>query len=193
MKKGFTLIEMIVVIGIIAVLGIILTEVFVRSLRGNNKTQVLAIIKQNGQAVLETMDKNLRGSDALLCPDTQGDTMVAIKDGIYTRHRIIVESVGTNGVIQKDNPSPQVGETQELFATRVCASSDPLTSPITTLTDANTLSGTSIKSGNFTRNKVAGFRDLITISFVLGPAVSAGGALTGQIDPVTFQTTVQLR
>ena len=46
--KGFTLIEMIVVVAVLIIMGAILSQIFSNTLRGSNKAQVLSSIKQNG-------------------------------------------------------------------------------------------------------------------------------------------------
>ncbi len=61
-KGGFTLIEFIVVLGI---LGFVVTStvLFLNSvLRGANQTNITQEVKQNGQAVLDSLDKQIRGA-----------------------------------------------------------------------------------------------------------------------------------
>lgn len=202
MKKGFTIAEILVVISVIAVMGAIITEIFSRSLRGGNKAQIIAIVKQNGQSTLETMDKTIRNSDEIVCPVITGegsqsrDTVAVVKDGKYTRFRHIVETSTSNGYILQDNPVPQSGELQETFLLNICSNVDHVSSAPVSITDRNTKSGVSVTPGTpnlFTRNKKAGFNDILTISFDLKPGVSAPQAVAGQIDAVTFTTTIQLR
>lgn len=202
--NGFTLVEIAVVMAIVAIVGLMMLVIFTNTLRGSNKAQVLAAIKQNGQAVLENMDKTIRGADDVICPGNlvnSGPTLVIVKNGTYTRYRFIAPAPG-NGLIQQDNPAKQpVGsrvETESEFDSRVCCLAglcgvnDPMTQ-IAILTDTNSQSGVSVLSGSFTRNIQPGFKDNITVSFVLGPGVEAPPIVAGKIDPVTFQTTVQLR
>ncbi len=61
------------------------------------------------------------------------------------------------------------------------------------LTDTKSQTGISVESGLFTRDRSAGFKDQVTIKFIVKPGVQAPAAVAGQIDPVTFQTTVELR
>lgn len=197
LENGFTLVEILVVIAIIAIVGTMLVAIFYSTLRGSNKAQILAIIKQNGQAVLENMDKTIRDADNVACNSLDGATLVIVKNGIYTRYRFFPPSASTNGVIQQDNPvQPASGNNSDikLFKDNVC--SDPMgtDSPVVnTLTDINTLSGISVENGSFTRDKPAGFKDQITVKFDLRPGVSVPASISGQIDPVSFQTAIQLR
>lgn len=191
--------ELLVVIGVVAIMGALLTEIFYRSLRGGNKSQLITVIKQNGQSVLENMDKNIRAADHIVCPTTATSDTLVVEDSdvtakgeVYTRFRFIPEGA-TNGSIQQDQPVQVAPETLTAFLTRICSSSDPLISP-TILTDTNTRVGVSVPLGaQFTRGRLAGFKDLVTINFSLKPGVAAPKALADQIDPVVFTTTIELR
>ena len=208
-SAGFTLVEILVVIAIVAILGTIMVAIFTNTLRGSNKSQILAVIKQNGQAVLDNIDKSVRNADNIVCPQVSppltsvsSNTLVIVKNGVYTRYRITLSTdatgtapsscigVGKNGCLILDNPT-LAGSTQ-LLINQVCSSVDPM-SGAQILSDTNSESGVSIKGGLFTRNTQAGSKDSIGISFTLGPGAGSPTALTSQMDPVTFQTTVELR
>ncbi|HBQ50639.1 hypothetical protein A3B42_02535 [Candidatus Daviesbacteria bacterium RIFCSPLOWO2_01_FULL_38_10] len=178
MNKGFTLVEMIMVMAIVAIVGVILVMIFANTLRGSSKAQILSVIKQNGQAVLGTMDNAIRNADNVVCPpdSTPTDTLVVVKNGIYTRFRFI------NNSIEKDNPTD--------FTTTTC--SDLSVSPVN-LTDTDPKTGVSVQSGSFFRSRQAGSKDAITVKFDLNGGVQAPEVISGQIDPVNIQTTIQLR
>ncbi len=205
MKKGFTLLEILVVIGVLSVIGVIILTIFTRTLRGNNKAQIIGVIKQNGQSVLENMDKTIRGADNVVC--VTSDNLVVVKNGIYTRYRFIPPTTTNNGLIQQDSPVKQfvseIEETDSQFVDRICgAAAQVYVSPVV-LTDTNTQTGVSINcfatnnlpdcTNNpvFKRDKSPGFKDQVTVKFSIKSEASA--ALVGQIDPVNFQTTIQLR
>lgn len=204
-ETGFTLVEMLVVISILAVFGTLILVIFTRTLRGGGKTQIIGAIKQNGQSVLEVMDKTIRNADQIYCPDLSSPsstTLVVLrKDGTFVRFRFIPPICNggvctANGLIHQDNPikkNPQtnVDESEGNFKNRVCPAEILMESPIT-LTDSSTQTGVSVENGLFTRETSAGYKDQVTIKFDLKPAVEAS-KLVGQIDPVSFQTTVQLR
>lgn len=197
MKKGFTLVEMLVVLAVLSLVGVMVVTIFSRSLRGANKSQILSSIKQNGQTILENMDKTIRGADSLVCiSENPGSTIVIEREGIYIRYRFNIDETGkTNGAIRQDIASPSAQEADpRLFINRVCNPSDPMSSQTATvLSDTNSQTGVKIVAGSFARNKQAGFKDVVTITFILGPALEAPQVIAGQIDPVTFQTTVQIR
>src|SRR5258708_9441813 len=148
MKKGFTLVELLVVIAILSILGVMILTIFTRSLRGNNKSQVIATIKQNGQSVLENIDKTIRNSDNVVCISIDLNTLVIVKDGTYTRYRFVPSSPSINGLIQQDTPIKQLDrltskeETDPVFVNRVCATADPMIQPVV-LTDTSLQSGVS--------------------------------------------------
>lgn len=212
-QKGLTLVELLVVMAVLSIAGIFIFNILTSTLRGNNKTQIIGVIKQNGQAVLETMDKTIRNADKLVCVSKDKKSIVVVRNGIYTRYRFIDPfpelSPENNGLIKQDNPNKETTEadlltgkeyTDPAFANKVCANSDPM-SPVTVLTDTNPQTGVSIECIDpgcdtnpiFKEDKSAGFKDQVTIKFVAKPGVKASEAVRGQIDPVTFQTTINLR
>ena len=207
-KSGFTLVELLVVMGVMALFGTLIVTIFSRTLKGSNKSQIIGIIKQNGQAILEKMDKTIRNSDKVVCPSNNDSnnnnykTLMIVKNGIYTRYRFIIPTLTVNGSIQQDNPTKElvgiVGDTDyklstdPAFINKLCASSDQLISPVT-LTDTNSQTGVSVDNGSFIINQSAGFMDQVTINFDIKPGVKAPESVTGQIDAVNFKTTIQLR
>ncbi len=235
-KNGLTLVEVLVVMAVLSITGIFILNIFSQSLKGSNKTQILGVIKQNGQAVLDTMDNTIRNADNVVCPYfISGDTaysytLVTVKDGIYTRYRLIsadanntntttAANISCNNTVNparnscfvQDNPikqpiSPGVEETEPQLVARICNEADPLLSTAVLLTDNNPQTGIAVNcvtgscaplpnSANaiFVRDRSSGFKDQVTIRFIAKPGVSAPAAVAGQIDPVTFRTTINLR
>lgn len=180
--RAFTLVEVLVVIAVITVTGLIITEVFFRSIRGGNKAEILSKIKQNGQSALETMDKTIRKADGVICTSTLPSTVVIIHEGKYFRFRY-------------NPPFPTQKPVRNGYITRDSRESctDPTPPNAITLTDTSSRNGVSVVSGSFLRQRQAGFKDVIVISFKVGPAVGTPVAILAQVDPVTFKTTVELR
>lgn len=211
-ERGFTLVEILVVIAIVAIIGLVMIAIFTNTLRGSNKSEILSVIKQNGQAVLDNIDKNVRESDNVICPSpgSSSDTLVVVKNGSYTRYKFIppnntnptIGNCGSvNGCIQQDNfIQPATSADIKQFLIDVCntATFAPVAPVI--LTDTNAQTGVSVNCSDtncltniFTRNKPAGFKDQVAIKFNLKPGVSAPAVVAGQIDPVSFQTSIELR
>lgn len=216
MKKslGFTLVEVIVVIAILSVVGVMVLTIFTRTLKGSNKSQIIATIKQNGQSVMENIDKTIRDADNAICRSNDGKTLVVLKNGIYNRYIFIPTTSSVNGYIQQDRPSKQIArttgveETDPDFINRVCATVDPLNNPLNSpviLTDTQLETGVAIDCVAINRvpdcltnpifriDKLAGFKDQVKIQFDIWPGIGVSPAIRGQIDPVTFQTSIQLR
>ena len=207
-SRGFTLVEILVVISLLSVFGILILTIFTRTLKGGNKSQIIGIIKQNGQSVLDSMDKTIRNSDGVVCPVVippatiaPSAQIVVVKNGTFTRFRFIAPvSTTANGLIQQDNPvktnvagsNPLREETDAEFRNRVCNISDTMPQAAI-LTDTNLQAGVSVENGQFTRDRAAGFKDQVTIKFDLKPGLGVPQSAAGQIDAVSFQTTIQLR
>ncbi len=212
--RGFTLVEILVVIAVVSIVGTILAAIFINTLRGSNKSQILASIKQNGQAVLENMDKTIRGADNVICPalgpletTKSSNTLVVLKNGCYTRYRFDNDK----GRILQDNPQPDSStscitnppsptpKVIKTFINDVCNDEDLVSmNSANILTDTNLQSGVSVSvpvpaGGMFTRNRQAGLKDSITVTFALDHGISAPSSVAGQIDPVVFTTTIGLR
>ncbi len=231
--NGLTLIELLVVMAVLSVTGIYILNIFTSSLRGSNKSQEIGIIKQNGQAVLNVMDRTVRNADNVVCPfflqptDTTSysNTLVTVKDGVYTRYRlipttnIINNSPGNNcgttigtGCFVQDNPvrglnSDGTKQSDPQFVDSIChdATQSPMLPTAILLTDSNPQTGISVSCINndttctqvntpaFLRQRASGYKDQVAIRFLAKPGVNAPNAVSGQIDPVPFQTTINLR
>lgn len=188
MKNAFTLVEILVVISIMAVVGIILTEVFIRSLRGGNKAEVLAILKQNGQSVLENIDKNIRNSDNIICVDGPGDLLVIEKGGLYTRYRYV------QGQLLEDHLTLASNVPQTQFLIDACANVNYADVAPAGLTDFEKVIVSSPPNSKiFTTLKSSGFKAIVTINFLLKPGGSIPKNVADQVDPVPFVTTIQVR
>jgi prepilin-type N-terminal cleavage/methylation domain-containing protein len=68
MKKGFTLIELLVVMTIFVTVGGVIISILYVTLRGNDKTEVVTTVKQNGNFALSQMVKSIRFAGSLNSP-----------------------------------------------------------------------------------------------------------------------------
>lgn len=71
-QKGFTLLEILVVIGVIGIMGTLITQVFITTTRTNTKAELLKDVKQNGDLAMEIMERMIRNSFGVVsvCSDT---------------------------------------------------------------------------------------------------------------------------
>jgi len=65
-KSGFTLIEILVVVGILGIIAVIASNVFFTTLRSSGKTKALTTVKQNGDYALSVMERLIRDSQEVM-------------------------------------------------------------------------------------------------------------------------------
>ncbi len=189
-ERGFTLVEMLVVISLLSIVGVIILTIFSRTLKGSNKAQIIAVIKENGQSVLENMDKTIRNSDSVFC--TNNSTIVVNSGNIYTRYKFITNA-GLNGYIQREVFAFANNDTQAISqSSHLCIDYTDVNITPVKLTDDNSQTGVSVESGAFSKNHSPGFADQVTISFQVKPGKGAPASIAGQVDAATFQTTIEL-
>jgi len=75
-KKGFTLVELLVSIGLVFIIGTIGTSVIASILRSYNKAHIINEIEQNGNYVLSLMESQIRNARAVAC---DGDISPCVK------------------------------------------------------------------------------------------------------------------
>ena len=61
-RSGFTLIEIIVVVGILGIVTVMGTNLFFSILRGSTKTKILQLVKQNGDYAISVMGRMIRNA-----------------------------------------------------------------------------------------------------------------------------------
>lgn len=66
MKKGFSLIEILVVLSVFVLLVFISNQIFFSTLRGTSKTQATTAVKQNGNYAVSVIQRSLRNSKRLV-------------------------------------------------------------------------------------------------------------------------------
>jgi prepilin-type N-terminal cleavage/methylation domain-containing protein len=62
MKKGFTILELLVVVVVIALLSVVISQSFFLSVRSNIKTETLKDVKQNGDYSLDVMKRMIQSA-----------------------------------------------------------------------------------------------------------------------------------
>lgn len=215
---GFTLIELIVVVAIMAVLGVIFTDILIQSIRGQNKVKVINMVKQNGQVVMDKLSNEIRQAEDLVCVGKIGltsvdcqttacDTIVTYKGGTYSRYRLVAPSPPTNPTV--NGKITRNDFTKDLIPiggeNTLCKDADISNTLLTNLSDTNTISGVSLdymKDGtnpkpvfNKTVSSEVGFGETIIIQFNAVAGVGAGYNfdVTVKEGGVPFTTAVNIR
>jgi len=99
MKNGFTLVELLVVVGLVLIIGTVGTSIITSILRSYNKAHIINEIEQNGNYVLSLMESQIRNAKSVSPTGTTSSLTVTTQDGatiIYT-----IASAGGVGVVQK--------------------------------------------------------------------------------------------
>lgn len=175
-RHGFTLLEMVVALAIIALLSTVLSSVFISILRTNTKTERLKDVKQNGEIALESMVRMLQGARQV--------TTSCESTGTVVRSLSIVNSDGGTTTLEcvSDGQSFRIASTSA--QSTVYLTSGNVTLGGTSSCDQSTLA--------FTCFVASGVPSSVMISFSL----SQTGLPTGQAyesSGETFQTTASLR
>jgi len=179
-EKGFTLLEMLIAISVVATVASLIVQVFFTTTHVNTKTEILKDVKQNGDVAVDVMTRMIRNSLAVTstCDET-GTKLTSLDiqnpDGDSTEFGCLYDA--TNKI------------------TRI-ASTSALTSTTQYLTSENvTLGGTSCIDANntltFTCTSSPNEADKITITFQLAQKGSSPSQFEQANMP--FQTTVSSR
>lgn len=66
--RGFTLLELLVSVGVIAMVGTVIAQSFFATTRSSLKSEVIKETKQNGDFAINTMERVIRDSDSVTTP-----------------------------------------------------------------------------------------------------------------------------
>ena len=136
--RGYTLIEFLVVVGILAmVVGS--TILFLTSvLRGTNKSNITAEVKQNGQAVLDSLERQIRGANEVILKLGDPGYMILVKSDDISLH---VKCLG-----QLSGPNPK---NARLGIVKADVNEDPATSNYISISNDDAISGVNIENCRF--------------------------------------------
>ena len=116
-QEGFTLIELMLVVTLLAVSIGVTNDILMSLVRGNNKTQVMNEIEQQSNFVSSKIERELRGARSVSTPESgqSGENLVfESKDGVIIEYNldsasgILRRRVGTSGpftpITSNNNP-----------------------------------------------------------------------------------------
>jgi prepilin-type N-terminal cleavage/methylation domain-containing protein len=64
-KTGFTLVEIMIVVGILGIIAVVGSGTFFSILRGSTKTKTLQLVKQNGDYAVSVMERMIRNAKSV--------------------------------------------------------------------------------------------------------------------------------
>ena len=83
--RGFTLMEMIVVIALLGVVGMMAVNIFFTSLRGSTKAETLKEIKQNGDFAISAMERMIRNAQEVTSTCSGSSSSITIRNPDHYR------------------------------------------------------------------------------------------------------------
>lgn len=191
-QKGFSLLEAIVAISVIGVMGFVVAAVITRSFKASDKTQLLGLVKQNGQNALNILESSIRNSQEVACISTSNDVITVLKkEG--KKDNILLRFSLANDAIRQDEPDITEITIPDFKKEDLCNLAHlPLKNDVY-LTDNNASTGVKVENLKFTTDS-SGNNKSITIYFTIKPQVS-GADYSRQLGQgsESFQTTVYVR
>ena len=95
-KKGFTLIEILVVIGLLAIIVVVGSTSFFNLLKGSTKTRVASLVKQNGDYALTVMGRMIRNGKVIECELGMSKIEIENPDGGETEFSCEEDKISSN-------------------------------------------------------------------------------------------------
>lgn len=203
-QAGFTLVELLVVIVIMAALGLIFTNTLVQTLRGQNKVKVINQVKQNGQVVIEKLSNEIRQAERVICVGNYyggaADTIVTYRAGTYSKFRFKPETGTENGLIKRNNFNLMDGSVPRGVLETTFCGYDDFGTDIIYLTDRDTSTGVSIQFDGSQAvfslmPEKAGYNDVVNIHFRAESGIKTGSFVETLVEGggVLFNTSVEVR
>ncbi len=212
MKNGFSLIEVVIAMTIIAVIGTITTTVVTRTFRTNSQSADISKLKENGERALNSVAESIRMADKVVCygitpaspeliscvgypPSMIRKIVIRTLAGKFVKYSfnepVLAPSPGCqiiqNGYLSKqENINPADVTTDQSFCDVTLASPAPVA-----IANNNPLSGVNFRNGEFKRLSGISNKDTVTILFNVNPSLSWGEAIPS--NTVGMSTTVQVR
>lgn len=76
MRRGFSLLELLVVIGVFAMLAVVSTQIVAQSLRGTRKSEASIEVRENVDYLFAVMERSLRSAKSVDCDNSTNKKIV---------------------------------------------------------------------------------------------------------------------
>lgn len=188
MKKGFTLLELLVSAGVLSLVSVIIAQVLFTTVRLNTKTEQVKEMKQTGTASMETirrMIQNARSISSVCTGLVQSEMSIVSMDGLETTFRCAKDDSYTTRNVYRIASDSATQET-----------SSYLTSGNVTLVSGNGEAGCGIADGGdsalqFVCSSSGGKATSVSILFILRQQNVTTGLFEGDVQ--TFTSTGTMR
>lgn len=87
LRKGFTFIEVLVVVSMLGVIMVSLTQLLAGMLSGTSKTTALQLVKENGQFAIHTIGRTVRRARIVSVCDNGSVTVIVPEEGGRTTYQ----------------------------------------------------------------------------------------------------------
>ncbi len=164
-KQGFSLIEVLIAMGILVTVGSVAMVVFFTTLRGATKSDVIREVKQNGEYAISAMETMIRSSQSV----------ESIGSGCSSSNGCL----GSGSCIKILNPDNQY-TVFSLSGTQIASTGGNLTN--------NKVRASGL---SFTCSQPPGAPPIVTVSFTLTQATST--TRVEEQASIPFKTTISLR
>lgn len=120
-EKGFSLLEVLVVMGLFAVLGILSTRAVLLSLQGSKKSDSLVRVRENANYALAIVERQLRNADEVSpCPNPAA-TLINYKDNQGIASSFACVDTGENGYVASGSSRLTTDEIAIITCSFVCS------------------------------------------------------------------------
>lgn len=188
-RRGFTLVEILVVIGILGLTTSALLYFLVTTVKSSNQTNIIAEVQQNGQVILNTLSSQITNGVSVSPNTSDGGCTQTVNLQTTSTNCLVVQTQGNSPLYIKFFPLV-TGTSNGYIAT----SSDGTN--YTSISNQDLVSGVNImQTGSlpiFSIYSSSGVPASVTINFTLTQAINATSRQDFQAQ-IPFQTTFTLR
>jgi len=183
-KKGFTLLELLVVAVILGLLSVVIAQIFFTTIRTNNKTEITRGVKESGDRALDIMTRLVQNAKLIDIPSASCPEYPALGSPLSSISLTNFDGGETTLLCKEDDGIAQIASVSaSALQTVYLTNTDVSLSDGSTNTCANTLSFTCSSQGDIP--------SFITIAFSIRQSNSAAALIDSASG--MFQTTVTLR